>query len=128
MTKTWKSEPNAKPRRMNHQDVIIVAPYNAQVAMLRKHLDKAGYDKVRVGTVDMFQGQEAAVAIVSLAASSDVDVSRGLEFLLNRNRLNVAISRGQWASYIVYSPGLKHSIPSSVEKMLQIGAFIRLVN
>lgn len=126
--KTWKPAHDAKPRRFNHQDVIVVAPYNAQVSLLRKHLDDAGFNHVRVGTVDKFQGQEAAVAIVSLAASSDADVPRGLEFLLNRNRLNVAISRGQWATYLVYSPALKQSAPTSVETMLQLGAFIRLVS
>jgi superfamily I DNA and/or RNA helicase len=69
------------------EDVMVVAPYNAQVRCLREHLP----DGVRVGTVDRFQGQEAAVAFFSMATSSAEDVPRNLEFLFSRNRLNVAI-------------------------------------
>src|SRR5690554_1190428 len=71
--------------------IIVVSPYNAQVALVRQALDEAGYPAVRVGTVDKFQGQEAVIAIVTLAASSPAEVPRGMSFLLMRNRLNVAI-------------------------------------
>jgi superfamily I DNA and/or RNA helicase len=108
--------------------VIVVAPYNAQVELLRAALAGAGYDDIPVGTVDKFQGREAAVAIVSLAASSAEDVPRGLEFLLMANRLNVAISRAQWAAYIVYSPALTDALPGSEEALAQLSAFIRLVS
>ena len=67
---------------------------------MRAALDAAGLTDVPVGTVDKFQGQEAVVAIVSLAASSAADVPRGVEFLLLKNRLNVAISRAKWAAYL----------------------------
>jgi len=105
----------------------VVAPYNAQVELLREALGAAGYDEVPVGTVDKFQGQEAAVAIVSLAASSAFEVPRGLEFLLLANRLNVAISRAQWAAYLVYSPALTEYLPNSVAGLAQLSAFIELV-
>jgi uncharacterized protein len=107
-------------------NVIIVAPYNAQVELLREHLRAAGFDHVPVGTVDKFQGREAMVAIVSLAASSAEEVPRGLEFLLLANRLNVAISRAQWAAFLVYSPAITHSLPTSVDGLTQLSAFITL--
>ena len=73
-----------------------MAPYNAQVELLRSKLP-AG---VEVGTVDKFQGQEAKVVFYSMASSSGEDVPRGLDFLLSRNRLNVAISRAQCLAYL----------------------------
>jgi predicted RecB family nuclease len=112
---------------LEQENVIVVAPYNAQVQLLRESLDAAGFTAVPVGTVDKFQGREAAVSIVSLAASSAADVPRGLEFLLLANRLNVAISRAQWAAYLVYSPAITQSLPASAEGLAQLSAFIRLV-
>jgi predicted RecB family nuclease len=107
-------------------DIIVVAPYNAQVQLIRSMLDDAGLTETPVGTVDRFQGQEAAVAIVSLTASSADDVPRGLSFLLLRNRLNVAISRAKWAAYLVHSPALRHHLPNSAEGLAELSAFIRL--
>jgi superfamily I DNA and/or RNA helicase len=108
-------------------DLIVVAPYNAQVELIRATLDAAGLDRVRVGTVDKFQGQEAVVAIVSLAASSPDDAPRGLDFLLSRNRLNVAISRAQWAARLVYSPALIEHLPAKPEGVAELSRFIELV-
>lgn len=108
------------------EDVIVVAPFNAQVALLRRTLDDAGLQRVRVGTVDRFQGQEAVVAIVSLTASSPADVPRGIGFVLSRNRLNVAVSRAQWASYLVHSPALADSLPRDAEGVAELSGFLRL--
>ena len=83
---------------LEQRDIIVVAPYNAQVALIRERAGRSGLPAVPVGTVDKFQGREAVVAIVSLAASSPMDVPRGISFVLMRNRLNVAISRAKWAS------------------------------
>jgi predicted RecB family nuclease len=124
--RTWRSAGASRP--LDETDVIVVAPYNAQVELLRQRLAQSGYGAVPVGTVDKFQGREAAVAIVSLAASSADDVPRGLEFLLLANRLNVAISRAQWAAYLVYSPALTDALPRSEEALAQLSAFIRLVS
>jgi predicted RecB family nuclease len=107
-------------------DIIVVAPYNAQVAALRAALDAAGFANTRVGTVDKFQGQEAPIAILSMTASSAEDVPRGIDFLLLRNRLNVAISRAQWAAYLLYSPALSAYLPTRPEGLAQLSAFIRL--
>ncbi|WP_348648480.1 TM0106 family RecB-like putative nuclease [Cryobacterium breve] len=122
----WTSAGRTAP--LGETDVIVVAPYNTQVALIRERLRAAGYSAVPVGTVDKFQGREAAVAIVSLAASSAEEAPRGLDFLLLANRLNVAISRAQWAAWLVYSPALTDSLPRSVEALTQLSAFITLVD
>ena len=119
-------EPGERPRPMGQQDVIVVAAYNAQVECLSEALAEAGLEEVRVGTVDKFQGQEAAVAIVSLAASSGDDVPRGLDFLLMRNRLNVAISRAQWSAHLVSSDRLGDSLPHTAEGVAALSGYLRL--
>jgi predicted RecB family nuclease len=86
-----------KPMTLN--DVLIVAPYNAQVSAIRERLPGA-----RVGTVDRFQGQEAPVVIYSLTTSSPDDAPRGMEFLYSLNRLNVATSRARCAAIVVGNP------------------------
>ena len=118
------SEP-ARP--LSAADVIVVTPYNAQQVAVEEALEAAGHGDVRVGTVDRFQGQEAAVAIVSLAASAGRDAPRGLEFLLLRNRLNVAVSRAMHAAFVVYSPGLLDDLPRTPEGVARLSAFARLV-
>jgi uncharacterized protein len=113
---------------MRAEDVLVVAPYNAQVQQIRNDLTEAGFDGVRVGTVDRFQGQQAAVVLVSMTASSRDDVPRGMDFLLSPNRLNVAISRGQWLATIVYSPKLTDYLPARPEGLTQLGQFLGLIN
>jgi uncharacterized protein len=76
--------------------------------------------------VDKFQGQEAPVVIVSMTASAHEDAPRGMSFLLNRNRLNVAISRGQWCAILVRSDVLTDFLPSDPYGLKELGAFIRL--
>jgi uncharacterized protein len=105
------------------EDVIVLAPYNAQVNLLRERLPEA----VRVGTVDKFQGQEALVAFYSMASSSGTEVPRGLEFLLSRNRLNVAISRAQCLAYLVCSPKLLEVDCRTIEQMRLANALCRFV-
>ena len=90
-------------------------------------LAAAGFPDIPVGTVDRFQGQEAAVAIVSLAASAGRDAPRGLEFLLLRNRLNVAISRAKHTAYLVHSPALLDDLPYTPEGVARLSGFARLV-
>ncbi|MFT4124021.1 MAG: TM0106 family RecB-like putative nuclease [Microbacteriaceae bacterium] len=125
------SDPMAEPARerepLTPSDLIVVTPYNAQVACVRSALRAAGIDGLRVGTVDRFQGQEAVVSITTLAASSAADVPRGMEFLINRNRLNVAISRAQWAAYLVHSPALADQLPHRPEQVAELSAFLRLI-
>ena len=123
----WTSEAGGKAKPLDEDGIIVVTPYNAQVELLRGRLDAAGYSRVVVGTVDKFQGREAVISIISLAASSADDVPRGLDFLLSRNRLNVSISRAQWAAYLVYSPALLDSLPQSAEGVATLSRFISLV-
>ncbi|MFD5600058.1 TM0106 family RecB-like putative nuclease [Leucobacter sp. NPDC058333] len=120
-------EPGEPERAITPDDLIVVAPYNAQVECVAEALGAAGFGAVRVGTVDKFQGQEAAIAIVTLAASSPADVPRGLEFLLMRNRLNVAISRAQWAAHLVSSDRLGDGLPTSAEGVSALSGYLRLV-
>ena len=101
-------------------EVLIVAPYNAQVDLIRSMLDSAGLGEVAVGTVDKFQGREAMVVIVSLAASSALDAPRGLDFLLDRNRLNVALSRAKANCYLVHSPALTRSRFRDIEELKSV--------
>jgi len=109
-------------------DIIVVAPYNAQVTRVREALERAGLRGVRVGTVDKFQGQEAVVAIVTLAASSPADVPRGMGFLIMRNRINVAISRAQWAAYVLHSPTLVDYLPSTPAALAELSALLRTLH
>lgn len=113
-------------RPLAQSDILIVAPYNAQVAVIRRHLDQAGFPAVEVGSVDRFQGQEAPVVIVSMTASAPEDVPRGMEILLSRNRINVAVSRGKWCAIIVRSPRLTDYLPTSTSGLARLGAFIGL--
>jgi uncharacterized protein len=78
-------------------DVVVVSPFNMQVTLLKKRLPNGA----RVGTVDKFQGQEAPVVLVSMATSFGGDAPRGTEFLFNRNRLNVAISRAKCLAVVI---------------------------
>lgn len=89
--------------RLSGTDVLVTAPYNAQVNRLADRLAATG---ARVGTVDRFQGQEAAVAIYSMTTSRPEDAPRGLEFLYSLNRLNVATSRARCLAVVVASPRL----------------------
>ncbi len=89
-------------RKLVEEDILIVSPYNLQVYEIGKRLG----EKFRVGTVDKFQGQEAPVVIVSLAASNYEDAPRGIDFILNYNRMNVALSRAQCLSIVIGSPKL----------------------
>ncbi|MCW2288215.1 uncharacterized protein EDF60_0856 [Leucobacter luti] len=116
-----------RTRPLTPADIIVVAPYNAQVECVSEALSAAGLSDVRVGTVDRFQGLEAVIAIVTLAASSPEDVPRGLEFLLMRNRLNVGISRAQWAAHLVSSDRLGDGLPSSAEGLTALSGYLRLI-
>ena len=98
---TWTNH-EGKTADLELDDILVVAPYNAQVAALQEALGAGA----RVGTVDKFQGQEAPVVIYSMTASSPEDAPRGMEFLYSMNRLNVATSRARCACVLVASPRL----------------------
>ena len=112
---TW-TDREGRTRPIRKSDIIVVAPYNVQVNALADALPD-----IRVGTVDRFQGQEAPVALVSMTASSAEETARGLDFLLSRERLNVAVSRGKALSLVFAAPRLCETPCATVEQM-------RLVN
>ncbi len=122
----WTPYLDAHPRPLRQEDLLVVAPYNAQVNLIRDRLDDAGLTDVRVGTVDKFQGQEAPVVLVSMACSAAAEAPRGMEFLLNRNRINVAVSRGQWRAVIIRSENLTDHLPGTPAALEDLGAFIGL--
>jgi len=94
-------------------DILVVSPYNMQVNLLKQTLPPGA----RVGTVDKFQGQEAAAVLVSMASSSADDAPRGIDFLFSRNRLNVALSRARCLSVIFCSPALLDVVCADLERM-----------
>jgi uncharacterized protein len=108
-------------------NVLVVAAYNAQVDLLRNKLDESGFEQVLVGTVDKFQGREGLAVIYSFAASSSMDAPRGLEFLLDRNRLNVAISRAKATCYLVFSETLLESRFNSVAEVKAVSRLAGLL-
>lgn len=97
---SW-TDREGKTMPLSEKDILIVSPYNAQLAELRRLLPNA-----RIGTVDKFQGQEAPVVFYSMATSSAEDAPRGMDFLYSLNRLNVATSRAQCVTILVLSPRL----------------------
>ncbi len=114
---------NGEPSRLlSLDDILIVAPYNRQVRNLQSRLPTGA----RVGTVDKFQGQQAAVVIVSLAASPGEFGSRGLKFLLDKNRLNVALSRAKCRAILVADPRIAASGFGSIDDMAKVNLFSRI--
>jgi predicted RecB family nuclease len=120
----WTTDRGTRP--LTAGDVLVVAPYNAQVLRLRACLQAAGLDDVAVGTVDKFQGRQAPVVFLSMTSSSVDELPRGISFLLNRNRLNVAISRAEYSAVIARSPMLTEYLPSTPAGLVELGAFLSL--
>jgi len=113
---------DGKKKKFGLEDILIVAPYNYQVALLEEKLGP----KARVGSVDLFQGQEAPLVILSLCASSGHEAPRGLGFLLNRNRINVAVSRAKCLALIVGSPAIWDARASSISSMALLNTLCRI--
>ena len=102
---TWR-DADGGSRVVDAGDILIVTPYNAQIRAIQDALAASGQAGFGVGTVDKFQGREAPVVIYSMATSSADLAPRGLEFLYDRHRLNVATSRARALAIIVASPDL----------------------
>ncbi len=115
----WRSA-KGEEAPLEHRDLMVVAPYNAQVTALTERLPG-----VRVGTVDKFQGQEAPVVIVSLTTSTPDDAPRGMDFLYSANRLNVATSRAKGLCILVGNPRLFEPDCRTPEQMRLANAFCR---
>jgi uncharacterized protein len=102
-------------------DVLVISPYNAQVARLSAALPAGA----RVGTVDRFQGQEAPVVIYSMAASSADEVPRGVDFLFSLNRLNVAVSRARALAVLVCNADLLRTRCTRPDRLRLVNALCR---
>lgn len=116
---TWITS-SGDERPVQLTDILIITPYNAQVYELKRRLPGA-----RVGTVDKFQGQEAPIAIYSLATSSHAEAPRGMEFLYSLNRLNVATSRARCISFLVCSRQIFQAECRNPRQMQLANAFCR---
>ena len=109
---------------ITENDILIVAPYNAQRIELRKELGTLA----RIGTVDKFQGQEAAVAIFSMTSSDRENIPRGLDFLFSKNRLNVALSRAKCLALLVASPELEQIECDKVDDMRLLNFYTQIID
>lgn len=119
---TWIDR-HGEERPIRYPDVLVVAPYNAQVAQIASLLPA----DARVGTVDKFQGQEAPVSIYSMTSSSPEDAPRGMGFLYSRNRLNVATSRARCIAVVVAEPALLLVRARTPEQMRLANALCQFV-
>jgi len=114
---------SGKPRRLELNDILCVAPYNMQVRRLQAALPA----DARIGSVDKFQGQQAAVVIISMCSSFGEAGPRGLSFLLDKNRINVALSRATTLAIVVGDPRLVYSPANSIADVERINLYCRLV-
>ncbi|MCK4391592.1 nuclease, partial [Candidatus Bipolaricaulota bacterium] len=119
-SKSWRDKEGAT-HKIDLSDILIIAPYNAQVAALLERLP----DGARVGTVDRFQGQEAPIVIYSMSSSSPEDAPRGMEFLYSLSRLNVATSRARCACILVANPKLFEPECRTPQQMKLANVFCR---
>jgi uncharacterized protein len=110
-------------RALAPEDFLIIAPYNAQVRALQVALPTG----VRVGSVDKFQGQEAPVCILSLCSSYGEYGSRGLAFILDPNRINVALSRAKCLAVVVADPRIGGAAAGTIGEMMLLNLFCKLV-
>jgi uncharacterized protein len=116
---TWTNR-HGETKLMTLEEILIVAPYNAQVSEIAERIPGA-----RIGTVDKFQGQEAPVVIYSMATSSPEEAPHGMEFLFSRHRLNVATSRARCVCILVGNPQLFEPECRTPEQMRMANAFCR---
>lgn len=106
-------------RKITWDDMLFVAPYNHQVSKLKQALG----EKAKVGSVDKFQGQEAPIVFLSMCASDPADSPRGLDFLFDKHRINVAISRAQCLAVVVANPAIGQVAVNNVAQLKLVNLF-----
>lgn len=121
MSGKWTGKDGVQ-RQIRAADIIVVAPYNAQVNALADALPQA----IRVGTVDKFQGQEAPICLVSMTASSTEEIPRGMDFLFSLNRINVAVSRAMGLALVFGAPRLREAKCETIEQMQLVNTLCAL--
>lgn len=115
---------DGQQRPLTIDDILFVAPYNMQVRLLSRKLPGGAH----VGSVDKFQGQEAPVVIVSMCCSAGEFGPRGLGFILDRNRMNVAISRARALSIVVGDPAITSTTACSIDEIRMLATYCRIVS
>ncbi|TQJ50227.1 TM0106 family RecB-like putative nuclease [Phycicoccus sp. SLBN-51] len=123
LTRTW-TDVDGVSHPMTEDDILVVAPFNAHVARLHAALPPG----IRVGTVDRFQGREAPVVVYAMASSTAADAPRGVDFLYDLHRFNVALSRAKAMSVVVASPALLDAAVHSPEQLRAVNALCRYVD
>jgi uncharacterized protein len=124
LSSQWRDKDDCV-RPVTSEDVLVVTPYNAQIREIKRALGGAQITGVRVGTVDKFQGREAPAVIYSMATSSAEDAPRGMDFLFDLHRLNVATSRARALAIIVASPDLARVFCRTPRQMVLANALCR---
>ena len=122
--RSWRDR-EGKRRKIGADEVLVVTPFNAQIREIEDSLEHGRISEIRVGTVDKFQGQEAPVVIYSMASSSAEEAPRGIEFLYDLHRLNVATSRARCLAILVASPDLIRVFCSTPRQMVLANALCR---
>lgn len=124
---SWTNQ-RGEEKPLTAADFMVVVPYNDQVHTVKQRLaDEPRLTGVRVGTVDKFQGGEAAVVLFSMTASSRDNITRGVDFLFSRNRLNVAVSRARCLAYLICTEDLLNARARDVDEMQLIGTLAAYV-
>jgi len=119
---------NGKKRELSVNDFLIISPYNTQVNLMIAKLEEEKIKNPRVGTIDKFQGQEAPINIISMTSSDSETLPRNKEFFFSKNRLNVAISRAQVASIILFNPKILDFFPKDINQIKLVNNFFKLLD
>ena len=118
----WQIHEEGSTRKLTMKDILIIAPYNRQVRLIKSRIENE-----LIGSVDKFQGRQAAVVILSMTASDLASSARGMEFLLSKRRLNVGISRAKLLSIVIGSPSFAEFPCSTVEQAALLNFYCRLM-
>ena len=121
--KKCKDNKDSSERKISLDDILVVAPFNAQVNYMTRNFDK----NTKIGTIDKFQGQEAKIVFISMTSSDPENIPRHKEFFFSRNRLNVAISRAECVAIILFNPRLLNTSCQKIEEMKLINNFCKLL-
>ncbi|MFD3746112.1 AAA domain-containing protein [Nocardia sp. NPDC058633] len=121
---TWTSDGGT--RKLHPHDIVVVAPYAAQVARIRTLLARAKIEDVLVGTPDRFRGREAAVVLLSMTTSTPADAPFGMRALLSRTVIHATLCRAMWKAIVIRSPLLTEYLPDTAEELADLVGFLQL--
>ena len=113
--------------KLDINNIMVVAPFNVQTNNIKQKLLKKYSEDTRVGTIDLFQGQEAKIVFISMTSSDAENLPRHKDFFFNRNRLNVAISRAQNVAIILFNPNLLLASANTIHEMRLMNNFCKLL-